>query len=47
VVRCARMRKESRGLHYTIDHPEHEDSRWLRDSVIRRDDIQPPPAAPA
>jgi L-aspartate oxidase len=47
VVRCARERKESRGLHYTIDHPEHEDSFWLRDSVIRRDDVQSPPAAPA
>jgi L-aspartate oxidase len=47
VVRCAMTRKESRGLHYTIDHPEHEDGRWLRDSLIRRDDTQPPPAPPA
>jgi L-aspartate oxidase len=47
VVRCAIARKESRGLHYTIDHPEHEDSRWLRDSLIRRDDVQPTPASPA
>ena len=22
IVRCARMRKESRGLHYTIDYPD-------------------------
>ena len=46
VVRCAMTRKESRGLHYTIDHPEHEDNRWLRDSLIRRDDTQPPLAPP-
>ena len=22
IVRCAMMRKESRGLHYTLDYPE-------------------------
>ncbi|MBV8360263.1 MAG: L-aspartate oxidase [Deltaproteobacteria bacterium] len=47
VVRCAMARKESRGLHYTIDHPEHGDNKWLRDSLIRRDDTQPYPAPPA
>ena len=47
VVRCAMARKESRGLHYTIDHPEHEDARWLHDSLIRRDNMQPIPASPA
>ena len=47
VVRCAMARKESRGLHYTIDHPEHDDVQWLRDSLIQRDDIQPTPASPA
>jgi L-aspartate oxidase len=47
VVRCAMGRKESRGLHYTIDHPEHDDSRWVHDSLIRRGDIQPAPSSPA
>jgi L-aspartate oxidase len=47
VVRCAMARKESRGLHYTIDYPHHDDHRWLRDSLVRRDDLQPDPAPPA
>jgi L-aspartate oxidase len=47
VVRSAMARRESRGLHYTVDHPQRGDAIWLRDSVIRRDDIQPIPASPA
>lgn len=35
IVACARHRHESRGLHYTIDHPD-SDPRWLRDTVVRR-----------
>lgn len=34
VVRSAMARKESRGLHYTIDYSERDDARWLRDTVI-------------
>jgi L-aspartate oxidase len=47
VVRCAMGRKESRGLHYTIDHPQHDDTLWLRASIVRRDDVQPAAASPA
>jgi L-aspartate oxidase len=36
VVECALQRKESRGLHYTLDYPEHDDTHWLRDTVIVR-----------
>lgn len=35
VVECALRRRESRGLHYTLDHPE-KDSRFLADTVVQR-----------
>ncbi len=35
VVRSAMMRKESRGLHYNIDHPDRDDDHWLHDTVLR------------
>ena len=36
IVRCARHRKESRGLHYNIEYPYKDDKRWKKDTVIRR-----------
>lgn len=35
IVECALRRKESRGLHYTLDHPE-ADERCRTDTVLRR-----------
>jgi L-aspartate oxidase len=35
IVECASARRESRGLHFTIDHPE-TDPKMARDMVMRR-----------
>jgi L-aspartate oxidase len=34
IVQCALLRKESRGLHYTIDYPERDDAQYGRDTVL-------------
>lgn len=35
VVDCAMRRRESRGLHFTLDYPE-PDPRFLRDTIVQR-----------
>jgi len=37
IIRSALFRKESRGLHFTTDYPERDDSQWLQNTVIRKD----------
>jgi L-aspartate oxidase len=36
IVDCAISRRESRGLHYTLDYPEPDDAKFLRDTTMRR-----------
>ena len=36
IVRCALKRKESRGLHYTIDYPETDDIHCKHDTIVRK-----------
>ncbi len=36
IVESATRRKESRGLHYTLDYPERDDVNWRVDTVLRK-----------
>lgn len=34
IVTCAKLRRESRGLHQNIDYPERDDRHFLRDTIL-------------
>jgi L-aspartate oxidase len=34
IVRCAQARKESRGLHYTVDYPQKDDRGFMHDTIM-------------
>jgi L-aspartate oxidase len=36
IVRCAKQRKESRGLNYNIDYPDRDDVHWKKDTYVRK-----------
>jgi L-aspartate oxidase len=40
VARSALAREESRGAHYRIDFPAHDDARFLKHSVVQGDSIR-------
>ena len=40
VARCALAREESRGAHYRIDFPVHNDVKFLKHSIAKNDSIR-------
>ena len=39
IIRSAMKRRESRGLHYTIDYPERDDANYAKDTILRAGDF--------
>jgi len=35
IIKCAMMRKESRGLHYNIKYPNKDNEIWLKDTILK------------
>jgi L-aspartate oxidase len=42
IIHSAMLRRESRGLHYTLDYPNRDDRIWLRDTILCTETFSPP-----
>ncbi len=40
VAFSAMLRKESRGLHFNVDHPERDDVHWKKDTIITKEELR-------
>ena len=40
IISCAMQRMESRGLHYNLDHSQKDDTHWLRDTIVYRNQTE-------
>jgi len=46
IIRCAQRREESRGLHYTLDYPQTDESREPMDTILVPKNYAPADQAP-